>query len=491
MTTTITKTIGIAAGRDCASVLAFFNLIPANLVAVDQQWIGEFYNDGELVTTADAVLTSRVTDPTRNIILRPATGQGFASNATAATNALTYDATKGVALKFNNYGGINLKLTADYTEVRGLQIQINDASPPSNVYLEGNYCKAIANIVQSQANAPLSLSGNFTEAHENLIIASGSGAAGLTFGYGGNCLATYNTIYAAASSSNNAISVNANGQVFPVCKNNAIFGFTTPILNGDPSSSNNGTDAPNCTGTANLLGLLFTENFVSITDLHVKSTSVLIGASTAIAGQTIDILSRPRANPSTIGCFSYNTPTTDTTPPTMTGTITVSAISSTGFTVSYPAATDNVAVTGYEISIDAGVTYSNVGNVLTVIKSGLTANTVYSVKVRAYDAANNKAVPLAASVTTSAPPATTTTAGKITTPAMSNNTGTLLAGTSGWRALVHDTASGNLIAAVNTLTASATGTLTITNPALVAGTTYRVIVVSPTGDEGMGKMAAA
>lgn len=94
-------------------------------------------------------------------------------------------------------------------------------------------------------------------------------------------------------------------------------------------------------------------------------------------------------------------PPEDTTPPMMNGAITVSAITSSGFTLSWSAGSDNTAVTGYEVSIDGGTSYTNIGNVLTVTETGLTASTLYNNKVRAYDAAGNQAIPLSATATTS------------------------------------------------------------------------------------------
>lgn len=90
----------------------------------------------------------------------------------------------------------------------------------------------------------------------------------------------------------------------------------------------------------------------------------------------------------------------DTTLPVMVGSLTSSAITTSGFTLSWSAATDNVAVTGYEVSTDNGTSYTDAGNVLTVVKSGLTQATLYNTKVRAYDAAGNRATPLSLAVTT-------------------------------------------------------------------------------------------
>lgn len=113
----------------------------------------------------------------------------------------------------------------------------------------------------------------------------------------------------------------------------------------------------------------------------------------------------------------------DTTVPVMTGSLTSSAITSGGFTLTWPAATDNVAVTGYEYSTDAGTTYTDAGNVLTKAITGLAASTAYATRVRAYDAAGNKATPLSLSVTTSASADSTapTQSGSITSSAITTS----------------------------------------------------------------------
>ena len=107
---------------------------------------------------------------------------------------------------------------------------------------------------------------------------------------------------------------------------------------------------------------------------------------------------------------NYSTPLTatattaaaaDTTAPVMTGEITVSAITTSGATLSCSAATDAVGVTGYEYSIDGGTSYSLIANAArSVVVSGRPAGTAHSVRMRAFDAAGNRATPLSASFTT-------------------------------------------------------------------------------------------
>ena len=95
-------------------------------------------------------------------------------------------------------------------------------------------------------------------------------------------------------------------------------------------------------------------------------------------------------------------PEPDTTAPVMDGTISITGITTSGATLSFQAATDNVGVAGYEYSTDGGTSYVNAGLSRSFAVSALTAATTYQVRVRAYDAAGNLSEPLAKSFTTEA-----------------------------------------------------------------------------------------
>jgi hypothetical protein len=95
----------------------------------------------------------------------------------------------------------------------------------------------------------------------------------------------------------------------------------------------------------------------------------------------------------------------DTTAPEMVGNITVSAITTSGATLSCPAATDAVGVAGYEYSIDGGASYNVIPNAArSVVVSGRAAGTAHAVRMLAFDTAGNRAKPLSASFTTLAEP---------------------------------------------------------------------------------------
>ncbi|GGQ04584.1 endo-1,4-beta-xylanase [Streptosporangium pseudovulgare] len=77
----------------------------------------------------------------------------------------------------------------------------------------------------------------------------------------------------------------------------------------------------------------------------------------------------------------------DTTPPTAPGRPSVSAVTSSGATLTWTAATDNVGVTGYDVYSGTTRLGSATGTSLTL--TGLTPNTAYTVHVVARDAAGN------------------------------------------------------------------------------------------------------
>ena len=101
-------------------------------------------------------------------------------------------------------------------------------------------------------------------------------------------------------------------------------------------------------------------------------------------------------------------PDPDTTPPSVPGTPASSSVTSSGLSLSWPASTDNVGVTGYDVLRATGAsggTFAVVGTPAgtSFVDSGLSASTTYRYQVRARDAAGNtSAMSPVVSVTTSA-----------------------------------------------------------------------------------------
>lgn len=94
----------------------------------------------------------------------------------------------------------------------------------------------------------------------------------------------------------------------------------------------------------------------------------------------------------------------DPTPPTTPTNLTSSTVIQTSVNLSWGAATDNRAVTGYEVVDASGTVVHTVsGTATSTTVTGLTCNTAYTLRVRARDAAGNRSNPSnAVSFTTSA-----------------------------------------------------------------------------------------
>src|SRR3954470_6696779 len=97
MTSDVIKKIGATNTpimMDYTTLEAWAAAIP-DVVALDQQWIGEVYNQGPFVLASSLTLTGISGDSTHRVILRAAAGAGFKDTG---TNPLRYDDTKGAAI---------------------------------------------------------------------------------------------------------------------------------------------------------------------------------------------------------------------------------------------------------------------------------------------------------------------------------------------------------------------------------------------------------
>ncbi len=105
-------------------------------------------------------------------------------------------------------------------------------------------------------------------------------------------------------------------------------------------------------------------------------------------------------------------PTSDTANPVMVGAITISAITPSGAHASWPPATDDIAVAGYQVSVDTGIpAWLDVGNVTSYDISGKVSSTLYTFRSRAYDGVGKFSAPIEKDFTTEAeasPPASVT-----------------------------------------------------------------------------------
>ena len=182
-------------------------------------------------------------------------------------------------------------------------------------------------------------------------------------------------------------------------------------------------------------------------------------------------------NSSVVTSAQFTTGLADTTNPTMTGSVTISAKTTTSYTATWSAGSDNVAVTGYEYRINGGA-WTATGNVLTVNITGRTPGATETFEVRAYDAAGNYSTPaLSTSVTL--------LIGTITiTDIYDFTTGALRASNTGVTAIINNPTTGALVVKITGLTTTAGADMVISDAALVAATSYRVTLIFSDGSEG-------
>ncbi len=167
----------------------------------------------------------------------------------------------------------------------------------------------------------------------------------------------------------------------------------------------------------------------------------------------------------------------DTTPPTLVGVVSASAVTSTGYTLAWPAGSDNVAVTGYERSLDGGSTWLAVGNVLTTSITGRTPGSTDAVRVRAFDAAGNRSTPPLPTDVTLLPAAGSAS---IVSQPFKNAAGTLLPNlTIPKLALLRVSDLALVLTLANQATDGA-AVLSISHAALSAGTRYLLVTLDAT-----------
>lgn len=184
-----------------------------------------------------------------------------------------------------------------------------------------------------------------------------------------------------------------------------------------PTLSASGTT----TTTTNLSWTGATDN-VAVTGYDVYKDGVLLGSTTSATSYSVSGLTASTTYAFTVrakdaagnisvasNIVNVTTLAPDTTAPTA-PTLSASGTTSTTTNLSWTGATDNVAVTGYDVYKD-GALLGSTTSATTYAVNGLTASTTYAFKVKARDAAGNISVDSnIINVTTQAPDTTAPTA---------------------------------------------------------------------------------
>ena len=117
MTTVVTKSIG-SNGRDYTTIALAWAAVPSDLVAADEQWILEVYNDTEFSARV-GVLAAKTTDATRYITIRAAAGESFKDSpnkeaAWAFVKFLSDPTTQALWTSVNERDELGSDLVPDY-----------------------------------------------------------------------------------------------------------------------------------------------------------------------------------------------------------------------------------------------------------------------------------------------------------------------------------------------------------------------------------------
>jgi hypothetical protein len=323
MPTIVNRVVAYAGypGQTDATLADAFAAIPADIRAgtgTDQKW--NIYIGPSAVGVYEwdfggygPTLTGIAANSTNNITISAVAGLSFKDNANKLTNALTYNAANGIALKATN---IILSIAVSNTVVEGLQFLRSGIS----VYSGENALNIVGAvpgmtvkncIVKSNSSNQYPISVWVGIIANSLIVTAGNGV----YAPAGSIVSS-TTIIKTGGAANNAV-VSDYGP--PTVKDLAAFGFSSILGGSDTSfnaaSSNNATDlasGPTNWGTGSLVSKTFANQFENIgsgtEDFRVKAGADLINAGTRDQTYTndLDIVGSARSlTTPTIGAWEY------------------------------------------------------------------------------------------------------------------------------------------------------------------------------------------
>lgn len=189
----ITQSIGSAGGRDFATLQAWEDAIPANVVTSGNSYVGECYNDSEFTSGAGPLdISGHTTDGTHTITLTTAAGQSFRDHASKLSNPLTYDASKGVGIRSTDAYTTAVAVTGDFITLSKLQIKGGGASRSIGLNVSGDditvdFCIIVGNSANvSEAAFVGNSNANSITIRNTLAVLLGTAATAIAKVWGGN-----------------------------------------------------------------------------------------------------------------------------------------------------------------------------------------------------------------------------------------------------------------------------------------------------------------
>ena len=167
--------------------------------------------------------------------------------------------------------------------------------------------------------------------------------------------------------------------------------------------------------------------------------------------------------------------------PTLTGSITVTNLTSTSYTLTWPAATTSTGTKNYKYSLNEGASFTSVGNVLTVNVSGRTPSTTDLVQVQVFDDSTLGSLPaLAVSVNLAASGGGGGSGGTVLTPfPLKNNAEIAQINDGGWVVTAYRASSGAVITTKTGQSTNATGLMSFNDVLITAGVAYYLSGIHP------------
>lgn len=310
------------AARDYASISAWRDALPVDLVADGNAQVAEVYNDGEYVISSGSWLSiaegSIVTSAECCLVVRPAADHGFNRHADRLTSRMTYDPSKGVAVNVTTSSPVCAVYVDNFT-IEGIQLRSATSSGSSGNGVQGTN-SVIRNCIFSGnlsnvAHTAFQLRYG-ARAENTLFILRGNIAANnFIGGYRGaklaNCTVVRPSNYTVGG---RAIGSDLAGTLEVINCLTSGFSSHVGVFNGATvSGSNNMTSSASSIIAGDIVSAVPTDVFVnpsnteSLDDFRLKSNSPAINKGKANVLTEFDILGTYRRTPD-IGAYEAPEP---------------------------------------------------------------------------------------------------------------------------------------------------------------------------------------
>ena len=294
--------------RTYSTITAWEAASPANLVTSTDTWEGELYNDSEFIGTFN--IAGITADATYNVQLRCASGESFKDHADAATNALTYNVSKGVGIRNTTANTTALTVSVGYTTIDGLQIN-NDVNIYSCIFANNTSGGITVSdcILKNSDDAGggyyvLTTTAGVVNTYINLLLEQHNSYRAV---YSGGAAHKYVNCTMVAANDDGAMGFQAISNS-PVLENCCSFGYTTDYSGTFGTSTNNASDGTGSPGSNPQDSLTFADQFEDSTgDFRLKSGSSLEGNGVQSSETNdLDIIGQDRdTSTPDIGCWEF------------------------------------------------------------------------------------------------------------------------------------------------------------------------------------------